>query len=224
MRYFTRFEQLLWGISVLGILLSFWISGEFHALYCITTLIGVTALIFLAKGNVVGQILTVVFSLFYGFVSFRFQYYGEMVTYLGLTAPMAVLATIQWFKNPFQKGKNEVEIASLTQLKLRVMVVLTVLVTVVFYFILGYFHTANLPISTLSVASSFAAVYLTYCRSRWYAVAYAVNDLVLIALWTLATLQDPAYLTMVICFLLFFVNDLYAYYNWGRIEKAQQES
>lgn len=49
-------------------------------------------LIFNAKGNPAGQLLTVIFSLLYGSISFTFAYYGEMITYLGMTMPMASFA------------------------------------------------------------------------------------------------------------------------------------
>ncbi len=221
LNYFNTFEKCLWLTSVLVVTLSFVATKSFDWLNCVTTLIGVTALLFLAKGNVVGQVLTVVFALLYGFISYQCAYYGEMITYLGMTAPMAALAAIQWLKNPYQKGKNEVAIASLTCKRLVGVLCLTVLVTVAFYFILGAFGTANLALSTASVATSFLAVALTYCRSHWYAIAYAANDLVLIALWHLASWQDATYLTIVICFAMFLANDIYAYYNWRKMMRAQ---
>lgn len=221
LNYFNTFEKCLWLTSVLVVTVSFLLGGTFDALNCFTTLLGVTALLFMAKGNVIGQMLTVVFGLLYGLISYQCAYYGEMITYLGMTAPMAALAAIQWLKNPYQKGKNEVAIASLTPKRVLGLLALTAVVTVLFYFILGFFGTASLALSTASVATSFFAVALTYCRSHWYAVAYAANDLVLIGLWVIASLQDAAYLTIVICFVMFFVNDLYAYYNWRRMMCAQ---
>lgn len=35
----------------------------------------------------------VLFSLLYGIISYAFAYYGEMITYLGMTMPMAVQPT-----------------------------------------------------------------------------------------------------------------------------------
>ena len=63
-------------------------------------LIGVTSLVFAAKGNVWAQILMIIFSILYGIISFRFRYWGEMITYLGMTLPMAVWSTVTWIKNP----------------------------------------------------------------------------------------------------------------------------
>lgn len=36
--------------------------------------------------------LIIIFSLLYGVISYVFVYYGEMTTYLGMTAPMSVFA------------------------------------------------------------------------------------------------------------------------------------
>ena len=38
---------------------------------------------------------------------------------------------------------------------------------------------------------------LTIFRSPYYAVAYSFNDIVLIILWVLATIENPAYFCMV---------------------------
>ena len=98
---------------------------------------------------------------------------------------------------------------------------LSAVVTVVFYFILKAFGTANLLPSTISVTTSFLAVYLTARRSPLFAVAYAANDLVLIVLWGLAVLEDPSYLSVVVCFVMFFANDIYGFINWSRMRRRQ---
>ena len=100
----NRFEWLLWICSNLIIIASFLLGKEFDLLVLTASLIGATALIFVAKGNPFGQIMTVVFAVFYAVISYRFKYYGEMITYLGMTSPMAIAATVEWFKNLFEKG------------------------------------------------------------------------------------------------------------------------
>ncbi len=53
----------------------------------------------------------------------------------------------------------------------------TVLVTVVFYYILMILDTPNIVFSTISRATSFlAAALATMPRSSYYAVGYAAND------------------------------------------------
>jgi nicotinamide mononucleotide transporter PnuC len=219
----TRLEKAIWLTSVLVILVSYFVFKGGNLLNVLASLIGVTALIFVSKGDVLGQIITVIFSVFYGVISFKFHYYGEMITYMFMTAPMAVAAVVSWLKNPFNEDKSEVTVAPLKKKTLLWGIVLSVVVTVVFYFVLKHFNTKNLVVSTLSVTTSFLACYLTYCRSSYYALAYALNDVVLIILWTLATFYDFSYLSMVLCFLMFLLNDLYGFYNWQRILKRQKE-
>ena len=101
------------------------------------------------------------------------------------------------------------------------MCVMTVVVTIVFYFILEYFNTANIIPSTLSVTTSFVAVYLTFRRSSYFATAYAANDVVLIVLWVLASMKNTMYISVVVCFGAFLVNDIYGFINWKRIEMRQ---
>ena len=84
------------------------------------------------------------------------------------------------------------------------------------------FHTANLIPSTISVTTSFLAVYLTFRRSAFYAIGYAANDIVLIILWVLATISDISYLSVAICFVVFLVNDIYGFINWSRMQKRQE--
>lgn len=223
LRYFEKAEIALWCISVLLITVSFCLFDRNNYLTLAASVIGVTSLIFNAKGNPFGQVLMIIFSLLYGFISFTFSYYGEMITYLGMTAPMAAFSLISWLKNPFSKGKAEVKINRLKLKEILFMVFLTAIVTVLFYFILLYFNTANIILSTISVTTSFLAVYLTFRRSAYYAVAYAANDVVLIVLWILATLSDVSYLSVVICFAVFLVNDIYGFINWSKMQKRQEK-
>lgn len=220
-RYFTNGELLLWCASVALILISFFIFGGSGYLTLVASLIGVTSLIFNAKGNPFGQFLMIVFSLLYGVISFSYSYYGEMITYLGMTAPMALFALISWLCHPYKGRRSQVTVKRLSGKEISFMLVLTVLVTVLFYFVLAYFHTENLPLNTLSVTTSFLAVYMTFRRSPYFALAYAANDVVLILLWILAAGENTAYVSVVVCFAAFLLNDLYCFYNWLRMEKWQ---
>ncbi len=222
--YFTRTERLLWASSAGLIVLSFLLFGGNGVLSLAASLIGVTSLLFCAKGNPIGQGLMILFSLLYGVISFSFSYYGEMITYVGMTMPMAAVSLVSWLRNPYQGGRSEVRVARIRQRDLAFLAASGAVVTAVFFCILRYFNTANLIPSTVSVTTSYAAVWLTYKRSPFFAAAYAANDLVLIVLWSLAAAGDPSYLSVVVCFAAFFVNDLYGFYNWRRMEKRQAEN
>ena len=170
--YFSKAEIALWCASVALIVLSFGLFDRENYLTLLASLIGVTSLIFNAKGNPFGQFLMVLFSLLYGVI-------------------------FMW--------------------------IATILVTILFYFILDWFDTANMIPSTISVTTSFLAVYLTFRRSPYFALAYASNDMVLIVLWVLASLQDIQYVSVVVCFVAFLFNDIYGFVSWRRMEQGQRQ-
>ena len=222
--YFSKGELTLWGSSAGLILISFFLFDRVNFMTLAASLIGITSLIFSAKGNPAGPALMILFSLLYGIISYTFSYFGEMITYLGMTGPMALFALISWLRNPFHGNLAEVTVNRIGKWEYAGMYVLTALVTAGFYFILDYFDTANLIPSTLSVTTSFIAVYLTFRRSPYFALAYAANDVILIVLWIMAARADIRYLSVIICFVTFLVNDLYGFISWKRMEKRQMEA
>lgn len=221
LQYFSKKEWALWGVSVIFILISFFVFDRKSFMTLPASLIGVTSLIFNAKGNPIGQALMIVFSILYGIISYSYAYYGEMITYLGMSMPMAAIALISWLKHPYKGKRSQVEIGSVKGVEQVFMWVLTAVVTAVFYFILKYLKTANPVFSTVSVTTSFLAVYLTFRRSPYYAIGYAANDIVLIILWTLAALQNVQYISVVVCFLTFLANDIYGFVSWKRMSVRQ---
>lgn len=223
-RYFSKLEIGLWSFSVFVTTVSFLVFDRTNILTFIASLIGITSLIFNSKGNPFGQFLMVIFSLLYGIISYTFSYYGEMITYLGMTMPMAVFALISWLRNPYKGNRSEVRVNSISRKEHVIMWLLGAVVTIVFYFILKLFNTANIIPSTLSILTSFIAVYLTALRCEAFALAYAANDIVLIILWILASAQNTNYVSVAVCFTAFLINDIYTFINWQRIKKRQADS
>ncbi len=219
--YFTPFERIIWLSSITVILASFLLFSSEGYLSLIASLIGATSLIFCAKGNPIGQILIIIFSILYGIISYSCAYYGEMITYVCMTLPMAIVALVSWLKNPYKGNKSQVAVKRITKREVIFGILCTAIITFVFYFILKYFNTANLIVSTLSIATSFIAVFLTAKRSPYFALAYGLNDLVLIVLWIIPSLTNTEYVPVVACFITFLANDLYSFINWKKMERAQ---
>lgn len=205
-------------VLILASFLAF--DGE-NFLALASSLIGVTSLLFNAKGNPVGQIISIAFCLIYGFISWEYAYYGEMITYLGMTLPMSMVTLVIWLRNPYKGNRMCVQVERLRPVDLLWLTVLTAVVTAVFGFLLAALHTANFSPSILSISTSTIAVYLSWRRSPWFAVGYALNDLVLIVLWALASARDTGAISVLMCFVTFFVNDLYGFRNWRRMLRQQ---
>ena len=215
-------EYLLWFFSSLAIVVSFLISGGGEIITLFSGLIGVSALIFIAKGYPICHILFIVFSILYAIVSFKMHYYGEMITYLCMTSPACLFCFISWVRNPY-KNTAEVKVKTVTKKEIFLALLLTVLVTCAFYFILKFLGTANLLVSTLSVATSFFASFLSFLRSPYYALGFVLNDVVLVVLWLIATLSDISYLSVTTCFAVFLINDVHGFLSWKKMQKRQSK-
>ena len=216
----SKIQRFLWIGSLVVILVSFCFMPDKDWLTIITSLLGATALIFVGKGDAIGQLLTIIFGVLYSIISFRFRYYGEMITYLGMSAPSALLAMITWIRNPY--NETEVKVSKLTKNRVVVLIVGAILMTAVMGYVLYLFNTKNLVFSIVSVTTSFLASMLTIFRSPYYAVAYAANDVVLIVLWVMASIENVGYIPMIICFLIFLLNDIYGFIYWQRMKRNQE--
>lgn len=217
---FRWIDYSIWGLSCLVVVVASAFSGFENILSLIGSLLGVTSLIFCAKGNVYGHIVSVFFAIFYGIISATFHYWGEMITYLCMSLPMDVIAVFTWFKHRYTG--SEVRVSPLTKKKLIFTLSSAVAVTTIMFFVLKAFDTPNIVFSTISVTTSWTAVMFVAMRSSFYAVAYGLNDVVLIVLWVLASVNDISYVPMVACFVMFLVNDAYGFVNWTKMLKSQR--
>ena len=217
----SKKEWTIWIGSLLVVIISNLLSAEVDLLTLLAAVVGVSSLIFAAKGNVWAQLLMIVFSILYGIISWRFRYWGEMITYLGMTMPMAVWSTITWIKNPSEENRHEVAIQKLKRKHIAALCLCCFAVTGGFYLLLRVMDTPNIIFSTISITTSFLAAALTMLRSPYYALGYAANDIILIVLWLLASVENPVYIPVVVNFFIFFFNDIYGFISWKKREAEQ---
>lgn len=220
-KYFSTTDICICLFSCLAILLSYFLFKGDNWMSLVASLVGVVSFIFNAKGNFIGQILILIFCGFYSIVSYKTAYYGELFICLLMTFPMTVFTLISWLKNPYKDKKAEVKINTISQKEFSFALLLSVMITISFYFILKAVNTASLIPSTISVFTSFLATYLLMRRCAYYSIAYVLNDVVLIVLWGIATAKDISYISVVICFMVFFANDLYCFISWQKMGKRQ---
>lgn len=222
---FKPIDYIIWFTSLSVITISFVATKGTEYLSLAASLVGATALIFTAKGNPVGQVLMMTFGIIYAIISYKFAYYGEMITYAGMSVPMAAFSLISWLTHPFDGDRSQVRINTKTSLKELIFAfALTAAVTFAFYFILKALGTASILTSTISVATSFISVYFTFRRSPLHSLFYASNDIVLIILWSFACAKDPSQIAVIVCFCVFLVNDVYGYISWIKTAKRQENS
>lgn len=210
---FTKFEWLLWLGSITIITVAHFVAGSRDWMSLAVSLAGVIPLVFAARGDPLAPIMFIIFAVIYAVKSYFVGYYGEMLICLCMQTPVSVLSLVSWFKN-LNKDDHTVKIGRLTWKKVIIVLALDIAVTVPFYFLLKYFNTANLIPSTISVATSFAALLLMALRIPQYALLFVLNDVVLIVLWSMALARDISLISMVVCFSIFLINDAYTFISW----------
>ncbi len=224
----TKAEWALWISSLVAVSASAAVSFSLFPesidwLTLAASLVGVTSLVFLAKADIWGQILSIAFNVTYALAALNNRFFGETILYFCLHLPTAVCTLIVWIRNRFRKEDTVIKIAKTSPVKTLIVCLLGAGVTTGAYFLLRYLNTDSLALSTVSVFTSFVAISLMVLRSPYYALVYAANDIVLISLWTVSAVSAPANAVMVACFVAYLANDLYALYNWRRIRRNQNE-
>jgi len=215
----TIFERLFLIIGTfLAIMLSIIFEGTIIDL--LYTLLYFWTALLLAKGKYLCYIIGIISTFFYSYISYINNYYGEIIISMFCTLPLMILGLINWSNN--QDDKNIVIIKEITKKEL-IMVLLSQLIMFGGYFyLLKYFNTSNLFISSLSIVASLIATYLTARRSEYGFVGFIINDLILIVLWGLPVINGNLKLIPVLLSpLLLLVNDIYGVYNWKKIKKMQ---
>lgn len=220
----TKFELALWIFSLTAITVPFFAVGNTNYATLATSLLGVTSLIFMARGDPFGMVLSIIFSIIYAIVSFFARYYGETVIYSCMQLPCAVASLISWLRHPSDESASQVKIGKFSKKHLYILIPLVAAATVAFYFILKAFNTENLIVSVISVATSLTALYLMILRLPAYALAFILNDLVLITLWTTACFSSIEYLPLAVCFSIFLINDTYTFICWLKRKKLQDKN
>ena len=183
--------------------------------------IGIISIFFLAKASLFGIGLSLLFSTFYAITSLNYTYYGEAIIYFAFMIPIGIANGIIWFRNRF-KGTTEVEILSSKRIDFILGPTIAAILTFSLFWLLRYLGTENIITSTISLFTSFLALYFQLRRNRFTELFYAANDIVLIVLWTLATIDDISFIPIVTCFLFLLINDLYGFFNWSKIQKRQE--
>lgn len=221
LKFFTPLEYILIIISVATPIIFYVVFKGDSYLNLACSLLGVISLFFISKANLIGTFISLAFGIFYGIVSLGFKYYGEAIITLALYIPFSIFSIVTWFKNRKEKS-TEVKISHATKIDFIKAPIIAIAISTGFYFILKALDTTNLIVSTLSILTSCVAGYFQIKRTKYYALFYTFNDIILIILWTYATIENISYICVLSCFVCFLINDIYGFINWTRLEKKTE--
>ncbi len=194
------------------------------ALVIFNSLFGILSVFFLAKGKMIGNVLGVVQSVLYIVISYFNAFYGEVLLCCCIYIPINIASIISWARNLNEKDKIVIINKSLGWVEWVVSILSAVVISIGIYFLLDYFNTANLLVSTLSVFSSLMAGHLVIRRSEYNFAFYILNNIVCICLWLYVILQNNkvGYITTIVQYCMFLILNILGVINWAKIKKSQE--
>lgn len=214
----NKFEKTLLFVSIILISIS-GIINKSEILTIITSFLMIICALTQAKGKVISQFIGVIAIILYSIVAFKNQYYGEVIIYVIVLLPMYLIGIYSWITNK-NEDTNTVNQNDLSKKEWIILGTLDILLFGVLYFILKYFNTSQLIVSTLSMLASLMANYLIVRRNKYSFLFYIINDLILVILWGIPVLQgDFRLIPILIDPVLLLINDSYGWKNWNKNEK-----
>ena len=215
LKSWNKFEITLLSLSII-LILGLGIYLNCGLLATIVPFIGFFFALNQAKGHVVGHIVGVLLAILYSIMSYNNKYYGEVIIYLTVILPLYISGVYTWLKNK-DKKREKVKQNNLTKKEWYSLLVINIVLFIGLYFLLKYFNTNNLLVSTISMNINLTATYLLVRRSRYSFLFYLINALILLILWGLPVLNGNfLLLPMVFDALLLLINNIYGLHSWSK--------
>jgi len=203
---------------VLGILFG---SGALEIVSAVMLLIST---LLLAKGKVKGFMLYIISLALYCVVSFQQQLYGELIYSALLSIPLASYGLWKAWSNK-RNDSDKGEVIIVQRIKMReigLLLLVVIAVSIGMYFLLDFFNTAFLIVSTISLASNLLGEYLVARRTQFGMSGFILSDIIGLILWALLLADGHmGAIPLIVAYCFLFVNDIYGTIEWQRLRKEQ---
>ena len=214
----TKFEITLLVISLISVGITGIICNS-SLLTIICSIAGILCALTQAKGKVISQFIGLLIVVLYSILSFQNKFYGEVIIYVFIMFPLFISGIISWIKN-LNKETNTVNENKLHKKEWILLTIISIVLFVLLYYLLKYFNTSQLLVSTLSLVTSLFATYLVTRRSKYGFLFYIGNDIILFILWGGQIIKgDFALIPILVNPIINFINDSYAWKSWNKREK-----
>lgn len=217
----TKFEITLLVISLISVGITGIICNS-SLLTIICSIAGILCALTQAKGKVISQFIGLLIVVLYSILSFQNKFYGEVIIYVFIMFPLFISGIISWIKN-LNKETNTVNENKLHKKEWILLTIISIVLFVLLYYLLKYFNTSQLLVSTLSLVTSLFATYLVSRRSKYGFLFYIGNDIILFILWGGQVVKGNfALIPILVNPIINFINDSYAWKSWNKREKREE--
>ena len=219
------YELVFLVLSFVAIILCFAFTTDRNYLSLFCSLIGVFYVLLSSKGVFWAPVAGLVYNIIYIIMAISQQYYGEVLVTACCIMPLQIFTVLKWLKYRNMQKSQEVIVKKLHWQEYLIVVLVALVASVGVYFILQALNTSELIINTMTFILSIVGTYLMFRRSSFYAIAFIINNIALIILWTISVINEGLeYLPMVISFAIFFLLNTYGLVRWQIAERKQNKS
>ena len=139
-----------------------------------------------------------------------------------ITIPVYLISVITWLKNRSSEN-DEVTVNKLSVMELVILLISSIPLFAIIFFVLRALNTANLVVSTISLTLGAIASYLLMRRCEYNFIFYILLNVTGIALWTTITIRDLSNLPTVISYSISVFLNITGLINWIKMKKSQQK-
>lgn len=192
-------------------------------LIIVNSTLGILCVFMQAKGKVATQFIGIVWFVFYCFLSYQNQYYGETILYAIIMIPLYIYGVIHWLAKRDKKDNVVIVRNNLSKKEWSIFIPSWLAVAVGVFFLLQALNTAQLWLSTIAFCTMLPSVYLLVRRSKWNQVLFLINDIVLCFLWQILVFKGQLeFLTIFAYQIMQIIYDAYGIMVWWKLEKKQK--
>ncbi len=215
--------EIIYLVASLAIITTLSVNKD-SIIAIIAALTGCLAAIFTGKAKLGAFFFGFINSILYAYISYKYQYYGEVMVKLFVFIPLNIIGFFSW-KRHFDNYYNETTKRRLPLKAAILLLIFTTIVTVIYGFILRELDGA-LPFVD-GVTTILATVALVLCVKRFceHWILWIITNCINIYLWVapfLAGTGKP--IAVLLMWIFYLINSIVMYVRWLRLVKNMQEN
>jgi len=190
----------------------------------IASITGIWCVVLVAKGKISNYYFGIVNVIFYAYVAYGWQYYGEVMLNIGYFLPMQFVGLYLWRRNRLKEKKDDVKIKFMTNKQRWIWSTISV-VGIIGYGIILQAIGGRSPFidSTSTVLSVIAMILMAWVyMEQW--ILWIIVDVASITMWIIVMLEGGNDIAVLIMWSAFLVNAVYGLLNWIKLYKTQKKT
>jgi nicotinamide mononucleotide transporter len=214
--YFKDWNLWDWSWTIIASAIGIYLGAKWGGLLSIVTcLTGLWCVILVAKGRIFNYYLGIINVLGYAYIAYGYQLYGEVMLNALYFLPMQFVGLYFWTRNKDLTIPDKVKIKFLSPIKRIEWLVLTLMSTIVYTWILKYMGDPVPFLDSVSSILSVIAMLLMAFRYMEQWILWIVVDIVSIAMWIIVLMSEGVNdIAMLVMWSAYLVNAVYGFISW----------